>query len=423
MSAKIRVLQRTQMEMRTESLDQLLPPDHPARAVWEFACGLDLSVWTTRIASLQGAPGAPAVDPRLLVSLWLMATLDGVASARQLSELCTDHIAYRWLCGDEPVNYHTLSDFRNAEPAALEGLLTQSAASLLHQGLADLTRVAQDGVRVRASAGSSSFRREKTLRDRLAEAEAQMAALKERADDSSSGPAGAARQRVANERAKRLSAALANLEELRTVNAERRKDKRKDPEQLRVSTTDPEARKMKMADGGFRPAYNVQFATTTTGGVVVGVSVTQEGCDNNQLVPMIERIDQAFGAKPAEMLVDGGYVDRVQIEQAETVHHVKVHAPVKEEQEQHEQGKDPFARRLHDTEGTAQWRARMGTVEGKATYRWRSQVAEWVNARARNRGLRQFLVRGVRKVLSASLWYALAHNLSQTWKLCALAKA
>jgi transposase len=423
MSAKIRVPQRNQMEMRTESLDQLLPPDHAARAVWAFACGLDLSVWTTRIVSVNGAAGAPAVDPRLLVSLWLMATLDGIASARQLSGLCAEHIAYRWLCGDEPVNYHTLADFRSAEPTWLEGLLTQSAAALLHEGLADLTRVAQDGVRVRASAGTSSFRREKTLRACLAEAEAQMAALKEAADDGGSPPADAARQRAANERQKRLTAALANLEELRTLNAERRSDKRKDPEELRVSSTDPEARKMKMADGGFRPAYNVQFATTTMGGVVVGVAVTQEGCDNNQLVPMIEQIEQAFGTKPAEMLVDGGYVDRAQIEQAETVHQVRVHAPVKEEEAYQAQGKDPFARRPHDTEGTAQWRARMGTAEGKATYRERSQTAEWVNARARNRGLRQFVVRGLQKVLSSSLWYALAHNLTQTLKLRQLAKA
>jgi transposase len=418
MSAKIRMPQRNQIAMRCESLDQLLPPEHPARAVWEFACGLDLSAWTSRIRSTQGSAGAPAVDPRVLVALWLLATLDGIASARALSGLCVEHIAYRWLCGDEPVNYHTLSDFRTSDPAWLDGLLTQSAAALLHEGLADLTRVAQDGVRVRASAGGSSFRRERTLRECLTEAEAQMDALKDQSDrgGSSSQPE-AARERAAKDRQTRLRSALANLEELRAANEERRPDKRKDPAELRVSMTDPEARTMKMADGGFRPAYNLQFATTTQGGVAVGVAVTQEGCDNNQLVPMIERIGERYGEKPAEMLVDGGYVDRAQIDEAETVHRVKVYAPVKEEAEYQRQGRDPFARRPHDSDGTARWRARMGTAEGRAVYRWRCRTAEWVNARARNRGLRQFLVRGVKKVLSSSLLYALAHNLTQTLTL------
>ena len=404
--------------MRMEALDQLLPPEHHARAVWRFACGLDLAPWTARIRSRQGFRGAPAVDPRLLVALWLLATLDGIASAREIAGLCAEPLAYRWRCGDDPVNHHTLSDFRTSDPAWLEGLLRQSAAALLHAGLADFSRVAQDGVRVRASAGNASFRREKTLRQCLAQAEAQVAALKEKPDEGgSSSRSDAARERAAEDRETRLKEALANLDELRAVNQERRSDKRKDPAELRASTTDPEARKMKMADGGFRPAYNVQFATTTEGGVVVGVAVTQEGCDNNQLVPMIERIKRAYGTKPAEMLVDGGDVDREQIEEAETMHQVKVYAPVKEEADYLAKGADPFGRRAHDSEGTARWRARMGTAEGKAAYRWRSRTAEWVHARARNRGLQQFLVRGVKKVLSSSLWYALAHNLTQTLAL------
>lgn len=418
MPAKIRTPQRNQIEIRMESLDQLLPPEHPARAVWGFVCGLDLSAWTAQIRSRRGAVGAPAIDPRLLVALWLQATLDGIGSAREISRLCAEHLAYRWLCGDEPVNYHTLADFRTSDPAWLEGLLTQSAAALLHEGLADLTRVAQDGVRVRASAGNSSFRREKTLRQFLAEAQAQVDALREQGDGGGSPtPSDAAKARAAADRQERLKAALENLEELRAANEERRSDKRKDPAELRVSTTDPEARKMKMADGGFRPAYNVQFATTTAGGVVVGVAVTQEGCDNNQLVPMIEQIERAYGRKPAEALVDGGFVDREQIEEAEIKHGVKVYAPVKEAAQNKSTNKDPYARQPRDTEGTARWRARMGTEEGKAAYRWRSRTAEWVHARARNRGLQQFLVRGVKKVLSSSLLYGLAHNLTQALRL------
>ena len=107
-------------------------------------------------------------------------------------------------------------------------------------------------------------------------------------------------------------------------------------------------------------------------------------------------------------------MDREQIAHAETVLGVHVFAPVKEEADYEQQGQDPFARRKHDSDGTAQWRARMGTAAGKAAYRWRARTAEWVQARARNRGLQQFLVRGLKKVLSSSLLYALAHNLTQT---------
>lgn len=416
MAAKLRFLQRDRLLSGT--LDSLLPADDPARAVWAFAGGLDLSPWTDRIRSAEGQRGAPAFDPRVLLSLWLLGTLDGVASARSLCELCSMHLAYRWICGDDPVNYHTLSDFRRSDPEWLDTLLVDSVASLMEEGLADLSRIAQDGVRVRASAGNSSFRREKTLLECREEAQRHLDALKEQADNGSTPTASdAAKLRAATDRVARTEAALKNLEALQELNAGRRKDKRKDPAQVRASTTDPEARKMKMADGGFRPAYNVQFATTTEGGLVVGVGVTQEGCDNNQLMPMIEKIEASFGEKPGQVLVDGGYCDREQIEEAETKAEVEVisppHGSAKSAGKGTGKGKDPSAPHAGDEEGMARHRARMGTPEAKATYRLRGQTAEWVNARARNCGMKQFLVRGVRKVLSMSYLYALAHNLTQ----------
>jgi transposase len=259
MTAKLRTPVRDQMAIRFESLDQLLPPDHPARAAWSFACGLDLTSWTDRIRSRRNEAGAPAIDPRLLLALWLFATLDGVGSARAIARLCEVHLAYRWLCGDDPVNYHTLADFRTSDPDALDDLLAQSAATLMHAGLADLSRVAQDGVKVRARAGAGSFRREPTLRAYLAEAQEQVAALEtatdgeeaEGGDDNPLSPrVKAARRRAADGRRARLESALNNLEELRTIDADRRKDKQKNPSELRVSTTDPEARRMRWPTAG-----------------------------------------------------------------------------------------------------------------------------------------------------------------------------
>jgi transposase len=410
MNAKIRIPHRDQVQMRCESLEQMLTPDHPARAVWQFVDNLDLTPWTSKIVSKRGLAGTKALDPRVLASLWILATLDGIRSAREVSRLTGVHMAYRWICGDEQVNYHSLSDFRNSEPALLEKLLAQSAASLMHAGVADLKEVAQDGMRVRANAGTSSFRREKTLRERLAEAEAQIAKLKENEDESSATPReSAARERAARERKERVEAALLSLKELQEENAGRYPSQRKDPSEIRVSTTDPDATKMKMADGGFRPAYNVQFATTVEGGVIVGASVTDEGVDSSQMEPMVEKIEVLYGKRPESYLADGGFVDQEAIERVEASH-TQVFAPVPCAEKLHAKGQDPYARRPDDTDGVAAWRKRMGTAEAQEEYKNRASTAEWVNAQARNHGLRQFLVRGIDKVLSSTFWYALTHN-------------
>ena len=166
---------------------------------------------------------------------------------------------------------------------------------------------------------------------------------------------------------------------------------------------------MKMADGGYRPAYNVQFATTVEGGVIVGVSVTDEGVDSGQLEPMVEKIESRHGSRPKGYLVDGGFVDQEAIERVEASG-TQVFAPVPCAEKLAGQGKDPYVRRPEDTDGVAEWRERMGTTEGRQEYKNRASTAEWVNAQARNHGLRQFLVRGIDKVLSSTFWYALTHN-------------
>lgn len=407
---------RSQGEMRTDSLDQLLPPDHPVRDLWQFVEGLDLSALLQSIRSVPGHAGAPAIDPRILLAVWLQATLDGVGSSRAVEALCEEHLAYRWLCGGVTVGYHRLADFRTGHSGVLNHLLTQSVAVLLHEGLVDLRRVTQDGLRVRAGAGGSSFRRPKTIARCLAEAEAQVKALQSQADEdggAASRRQQAARRRAVAERRSRLLAAQVELAKLQAANATKSKDRRRDPAEVRVSTTDPESRTMKMADGGFRPAYNLQLATTTEGGVVVGVAVTNEGTDKAQMPPMLQQIEERFGQKPEEMLVDGGFVTTEVIDQVEQSG-TAVYAPPKEEQKQLEAGQDPYARKKSDTQATAAWRARMGTASAKAIYKERASTAEWVNAQARNRGLYAVRVRGLQKVLIVALWYALAHNFVRT---------
>jgi transposase len=411
---RLRHAVRSQIEFQECSLDELLSEEHEARIVWDYVCGLDLCELRARIQAVEGGPGQAPADPRILLALWLYATLRGVGSARELNRLCEQHVAYRWICGGVSMNYHTLSDFRTVHVELLDRLLTESAASLMAEGLVTLDRVAQDGMKVRASAGAASFRRQPTLEEALAAAEEQLSKLKQElaADPAASKTRQqAARQRAAEERAARVRAALEQLPRI----AEGKKPK--DREKARASTTDADARVMKMGDGGFRPAFNVQLATATDSQIITGVEVTNSGGDQGQLAPMIEQHQERYEQVPDEALVDGGFVKKEDIEKVER-DGTTVYAPV---QKPKDPQRDPHTPREDDSPEVAAWRQRMATDEAKMIYRQRAATAECVNALARNRGLQRFLVRGVRKVKAVVLLYVLVHNLMRAVTLRAAA--
>ncbi len=407
---------RFQVVFRAATLDQLIPTDHPARLVWDYVEGLDLSPLYDAIKAVEGHPGRAPIDPKILMALWLYATLEGVGSARQLDEPCRRHDAYQWTCGDVRANYHTLADFRTDHGELLDRLLTQSVAVLLAEGLVDLNRVAQDGMRVRAGAGAASFRRRPTLEEALAEAEAQVQALRaELQDDPAAGDRRRqeARERAARERAERIKGALDRLPEL-----EARK-KPEDREKARGSTTDPDATVMKMGDGGFRPAYNVQFGTAVGSLVIVGVDVVTVGSDAGQMAPMVEQIEARHDRRPKDVLVDGGFAQHEQIEAISAPEMgCTVYAPVPAPKDPQV---DRYAPKPGDSPAVAAWRERMAGAEAKAIDKRRAATAECVNAQARNRGLHQMRVRGRLKARAIALWYALAHNMMRAVSLRAAA--
>ena len=410
---RLRVAERDQMVMRTLSLNQMLPCDDDARVVWDFVCQCDLSKLLARIRAVEGHVGRDAADPRILLSLWLLATLKGVGSARELNRLCQRHLSYQWLCGDVSMNYHTLADFRVQHAPVLDDLLSEQVAALMHAGAVKLERVAQDGVRVRASAGKASFRRARTLEECLAEAKRRVAALQQELEQDSAASSRrqkAARERAAKERLEKVSAAMKACAEVQAAKEKRGGDSLKNPP--RASTTDPDARTMKMANGGYNPAYNVQFSTDTAAQVIVGVSVTNQGTDAGQMAPMVEQIEERTGVRPPEVLTDGGFSTKDDIQQLnDPKRGYKVYTPVKEEEKQRQKGQDPFAPRPGESPELSEWRTRMGTDEAKEIYKQRASTAECVNALARQRGLQQFLVRGLEKIRGVATWFAVAHNL------------
>jgi transposase len=416
---RLRVPHRDQVEFYHASLDQLLEPDHTARVVWEAVRQLDLSPWLCEIKAVEGHVGRNMTDPRMLLALWIYATLEGIGSARELARLCENHLAYKWLCGGVSVNHHMLSDFRSQNGAAWDDLLTHIVGTLTAEGLVTMVRVAQDGMRTRASAGKSSFRRKRSLEDCLAEARRQVETLKQLAEESSeelTNQQRAARERAAREREARIKAALENLQQLRQQRDQRAKKACEPAKEARASTTDPDARVMKAANGGYQPGYNVQFATDTASGVIVGVEAANAGNDSEQLAPMLDQLKDRYDTTPAEALVDGGFATKESIEQA-SERGCTVYAPLKDEKKQRAAGKDPCAAKRGDTPAVAAWRARMGTAEAKTIYRLRCQTAEWVNALARNRGLYQMPVRGQAKCRTIAVLYAIAHNVMQGVRL------
>ena len=417
-----------QQLLSARTIDELLEPDHPARAVWAYVEELDLTLLFDRIRARGSVAGRPAIDPRLLVSLGLYATRAGFTSARELADLCIHSDPFSWRAGGVSVNYHTRADFRTDHPEFVEQLLTPSVELLRQQGRIDLDRIAQDGMRVRASAGAASFRRRETRERLLQEAQAELQDLRQKlaahvadpaappgvvteptlAGEPELSPQGAAAMRHAGERVERIEQALERMPAMEaTIKPGEKKE-------ARVSTTDPQATVMKLADGGFRPAYNVEYSTTCEGKVVVGVDVVTVGSDQGQMPPLLDQIEGRFARRPKAVLVDGGFAKREDIERVQADGKCTVSAPVAKPKKETVDRHEPKAT---DSEGVAEWRKRMGTKQAKTISKERAATAECVNAQARNRGLRQFMVRGLEKVKSVATGFAIAQNMARSFAL------
>jgi transposase len=418
---RLRRPDREQMLMRPCALDELIGDDHDARLVWRLVETWDLSAFLATIRARGEAPGRSATDPKLLVALWLYAATQGVAGGRELARLCESSDPYRWLCGTVPVNYHMLNDSRVEHEAALKGLLTRMLAVLIRGGLVTVRRIAQDGTRVRAGAGANSFKRRDTIARSLQQAEAHLEIIRkqaERAEDATERRR-AAEARAAERKLDRMRQALGELAKVEQAKAQQKKKPTK-TNPPRASTTDPEARFMRMPDGGNRPAYNVQLAVDTASRAIVGVDVTNAGSDAGLAEPMRRRVEQQTDEVVKEQLVDGGYVKLDDLDRAAAEPAVSLYMPVPKPRKP---GADPHEPKKTDSDAVARWRRRMATPEAKEIYKERAATIETVNAELKtDRGLKPFRVRGLSKVRCVSLWCALAYNIMHFgWQMIGLA--
>ena len=476
---RLKVVDRRQLLFRTVDVEQLIPEDHPARAIWEFVGQLDLSRYTEQVRSVAGAAGRPAFDPQLMVSLWVYSYSRGVSSARAIERLCEHDPAYQWLSGMESISAHTLSDFRVDHAEVLRELFVQTLALLSAEGLITLERVMQDGTRIRACAASSGFHRKPRVEAYLEQAREAVEALEAQSEEECSKQIKGARERARRERRERLESALKEFDKLKAVKS--RVD--------RVSTSDPDARVMKQAEGGSAPSYNVQISTDAAHGLIVGIEVTQAGSDYQQLKPAMQRLEQTLLRAPDQVVVDGGFIscDNIVAMAARGIDLVgpepRGHVSETNRRKSYKHwGVSPAFESSHfrfveatntylcpqnkrlryeskdERDGTLRvrykalakdcaicpdkpaccprtsggrsierreplpeisaFRQKMQTDEAKAIYRTRSQVAEFPNLWIKAKlGVRQFRLRGVVKVRTESLWTALTYDIQQWIRL------
>lgn len=390
---------REQGVFRWEMPEDALPEDHRARLLWKVVGTLDLSGFVRDAKAIEGRQGRNVLSVRMQLTLWLYAISIGIGSAREIARRVHSDAAFQWIVGDQCVGHAKLSEFRVGHADVLDKLFTDVLAALLHRGLLSLDLVAQDGTRVRASASAPSFRRERSLEACREQAALHVKAVLAEMDDPEASEAEKmARLAAALDYQQRVEAAIATVHELRA-------DGKDNP---RASTTDADARVMKMADGGFRPAYNVQLATAGSplGGArtIVGVRVTNVGSDMASVTPMLDEIERRTEQVPAVLLADANHAAHGCIREAARR---GVEAIIAVPERSKSAGPHADA-----DEAVVAWRERMKTERSKELYRARAGLCELPNAHLKSRlGLTHLLVRSLPKVTCVVLLAALSANL------------
>jgi transposase len=419
---RLRKPERRQMELVPQCVDDFIAATHAVRTIAAVVEKLDLRAFGQAIQAREGVAGRDATDPALLVGLWLYGCIRGIGSARELARRCEESLPFRWLCGGVTVNHRMLSDFRTDHGSALDQMFTQVIATLVDKGLVTASRISQDGVRVRVSAGASSFRREERLRELLAESEKHVQAVKQQLEEPQklAGPAvkkKAAQRRAAEDRRRRLEEARAQLPALEQRQRERAQRAGKGrygdkirARELRASASDPDARVMKMPNGGYNPAFNVQLASDAESRAIVGVEISNEGTDSVGLSePMREQVERRAGKKVKQHLIDGGYLHYDDIDRAHE-QGVELFVPPKGARKAENRGRE-LQPKAGDSPAVRAWKERMSSEQGKEIYKLRGATSETVNADLRTyRGLTQITVRGLHKARCVVLWCALAYN-------------
>lgn len=402
---KINRPKRDQIEFKIGSLDDALESDHQARTVWNFIELLDFSRLYERYHSLNNGLGRGFVDPKILTALWIYAICDGVISARKIAKYCDENKAYIWICGGISVGHHLLSKFRSNFSDLFDEFVVQSISHLYDKGLITIKEVAQDGTKLLASA--RTMHRKKTLVSKAIGIRKYIKQLEEElqnGDFEKKEKKKKERELAENLRKKeRLIQAAKELQKHKeTLNKNRAKNRNrrlsnKDASNLRASPTDPECRKMKMADKSYKPAYNVQIATDVETELVLKTHICQNSHDGGELAPMYSRLRGAYGVGINSYLADSAFRNKDDFV-AMFESGCSVYCPTQKKKTQALRKRVLSGDCGKDTEADIDWVLRMEEEEANELYNRRIRVSETINAFFKNHGIHQLFVRGVKKV-------------------------
>lgn len=422
-NSKPRLLEasRNQVEMQITSLNDLVYEDHPVRSIWSYVERIDLSKYLNNIQSCEGTAGRPAIDPKILVALWMYAIIEGLGSARVLARYTKEHVGFKWICGNVAIERRTISDFRINNNELFDDMLAQGVAILVDAGAVTLKEIAQDGIRVKAAASKSSFRNKKSLKKLYIEAKERVNFLKKELEEDPAQcfnrqkatklKAAEARKNKIDVARKKLQETVKDIDKTRERYRKKKLTEEEKENHIRTSPTEPEARIMKLPDGSFHPAYNFQYSVDTSSNVIVGVDVVAIGSDGGLMLPMFNQLKQRYKQIPERYLVDGGFKNHKDIEEL-SKEGCSVYMPVQNAVK----GKkidNAHQPRRYDSEQIKEWRIRMAQTEAKAIYRKRASTVELVNANHRRRGLKRLVVKGLEKAKGMALLMALVHNFTQ----------
>lgn len=414
---KLKTSCRHQLEFQFRCLDDLVAEDHRVRLIWDFVSNMDLSACSDDIISLKGNAGRSSTDPKILLTLWIYTIIDGNSSARRLEELCDNHDVYKWICGGVSVNRTTLAEFRSKNPRKFDELLTTCIAVMVKNDLVSDSDFSQDGTRIKANAGCNTFHREDSLKELETKISQHIDSLRKEEKASLNAYENrklAKKERIALEKQQRVQDALRNLEEARCakINTSQTTGNKLTEAELtdvRASTTDPQVRKMKMGDGGFRLAYNVQFATGLDSRVIYGVDVVNTldpGTAPRLMAIVHDRLQGLKLGKIKTWIADAAYSAKNDIMKvANLFPECFYFAPPKPRK-----GIDPKKPVKGDCEAIKKWREMIGSDQVKELYKRRCSTAEFSNMQVKNHDLTEFPVRGMSKVKGVAILHAISHN-------------
>jgi transposase len=305
-------LRRDQLVLISTTLDDAVPQEHEVRLLDEILCGQDWSTWESHYGQRRGR-GQPPIPPRVLASVILYGLIRRIRSSRVLEYMVGNNLDFMWLAEGRNIDHTTLCKFRTRFKQPLKELFRGLARLAMTMGLIRLGEITFDGTRAKANNGRSQIWTAAAVEKRLAELEAQFgqaldeAERTDAAEDEQFGlvskPALPPELADAKARQQLLKEALKELKAADAARHRKGTDPTENPAQL--PSTDLDSTVLPNKEGGYAPNYTPTAAVDTHRDFIVDPEVLADANENTQVVPMVDRVEEAFGQRPSAVLSDG----------------------------------------------------------------------------------------------------------------------